>query len=257
MVRRVLLVCGILSSLLYVATDVLGGMRYPGYSFTSQAISELMAVGAPSEAFVDPLFITYGMLLLAFGMGVFREGAGRSRALRIAGALLIGYAAIGFAGPTFFEMHPRGAGSLDSDAPHIILTGVLVVLTLLAIGFGAFALAKRFRIYSFGTLLIIILLGALTAPYGPRLAAGQPTPGFGIIERILIYSSLLWVTALAVALLRRPSNRGTSVARVTRKHARSKPWRAPATTPAASIARSSPASYDVLDRAPQASPSIA
>jgi hypothetical protein len=57
MARKALLVSGILSSLLYVAIDVLGGMRYEGYSFTSQAISELMATGAPSEAFVDALFI--------------------------------------------------------------------------------------------------------------------------------------------------------------------------------------------------------
>ena len=154
---KVLLVCGILSSLLYVAIDVLGGLRYEGYSFTSQAISELMATGAPSEAFVDPLFITYGVLVLAFGVGVRREGVGRSRALRIAGALLMAYAALGFAGPTLFEMRPRGAGSLESDAPHIILTGVLVLLTLLAIGFGAFAFGTRFRIYSVATLLTVVV----------------------------------------------------------------------------------------------------
>ena len=133
MVRKALLLCGILSSILYVATDVLGGMRYEGYSFTSQAISELMATGAPSEAFVDPLFLTYGVLALAFGVGVFREGVGRSRSLRTTGALLMGYAALGLAGPTLFEMNRRGAASLQSDAPHIILTGGLVLLTLLAI----------------------------------------------------------------------------------------------------------------------------
>jgi hypothetical protein len=46
MARQLLLACGILSSLLYVATDILGGLRYEGYSFTSQAVSELMAIGA-------------------------------------------------------------------------------------------------------------------------------------------------------------------------------------------------------------------
>src|SRR5688500_6180027 len=130
MVRKVLLACGILSSLLYVATDILGGLRADGYSFVSQAVSELMAIAAPSEAFVDPLFLTYGVLALAFGVGVLREGAGRSRALWITGALLIGYAAIGFTGPTFFEMHQRGVGSPDGDIPHIVLTGVLVLLQL-------------------------------------------------------------------------------------------------------------------------------
>jgi hypothetical membrane protein len=204
MVRQGLLACGVLSSLLYLATDVLGGLRYPGYSFTSQAISELMAVGAPSEAFVDPLFLVDGVLVVAFGVGVLREGAGRGRSLRIAGALLIGYAAIGFSGPTLFEMHPRGSDSLSSDTPHIIVTGALVLLLLLAIGVGAFALGRRFRAYSFATLGTVILLGALSAPFGARLAAGQPTPGFGIVERVLVYSSMLWIAVLGITLLRRP-----------------------------------------------------
>jgi hypothetical protein len=122
-----LLACGILSSLLYVATDILGGLRYEGYSFTSQAISELMAVRAPSEAFVDPLFIAYGVLALAFAVGVFREALGHNRALQIAGALLIAYSAAGFTGPTLFEMHPRGTAGVAADTPHIVLTAVLVV----------------------------------------------------------------------------------------------------------------------------------
>lgn len=206
--RKTLLACGVLSSLLYAATDVLGGLRYEGYSFYSQAISELMAVGAPSEGFVDPLFIAYGVLALAFGLGVLEEGLGRSRALLVTGALLAGYAALGFTGPTLFEMHPRGAREIGGDAPHIVLTGVLVLLTLLAVAAGAFALGTRFRVYSFATLLLMIALGVLAAPYGARLAAGQPTPGLGVVERIEVYASLLWVAVLGIALLRRPPLRG-------------------------------------------------
>jgi hypothetical membrane protein len=203
-VRQALLVCGILSSLLYVATDVLGGMRYEGYSFTSQAISELAAVGAPAKALVEPIFIAYGVLALVFGVGVFWEAAGRNRALRITAGLLIAYATIGFTGFTLFPMQQRGVGTVATDLPHIILTGVLVLLMLLAMGFGAFAFGKRFRVYSFATLLIVIVFGALTTPYPARMAAGQPTPGFGIIERIDVYSFLLWVAMLASALLRHP-----------------------------------------------------
>ena len=47
--QRALLLGGVVSSALYVATDILGGLRYEGYSFTSQVISELMARGAPSS----------------------------------------------------------------------------------------------------------------------------------------------------------------------------------------------------------------
>jgi len=45
MVRKLLLICGILSSLLYVGTDILAAMLYEGYSYTSQSISELGAIG--------------------------------------------------------------------------------------------------------------------------------------------------------------------------------------------------------------------
>ena len=199
---RVLLYGGVLSSLLYVVTDVLGGMRYPGYSFTSQTVSELMAIGAPSERFVDPLFIAYGVLVLGFGVGVMRE-AGANGALRITGALLIAYAAIGFTGPTLFEIYPRGVAGVASALPHVIVTGILVLLTLLAIGFSAFALGRRFRRYAFATLVILVASGALGGPYGARLASDQPTPGFGIVERITIYTSLAWVMVLAISLLRR------------------------------------------------------
>lgn len=67
---RLLLACGVLSATHYVATDLLGGLPYPGDSFTSEAISELVATGARSEPLVDPLFLPYGVLALAFGVGV-------------------------------------------------------------------------------------------------------------------------------------------------------------------------------------------
>jgi hypothetical membrane protein len=196
-----MLIAGVLSTLLYIAADVLGGTRYPGYDFTSQAVSELMAIGAPTERFVDALFIKYGLLALVFGVGVFREGASRSRPLRMAGALLIANAVIGFTLPTLFEMHQRGAGGPRSDTPHIIVTGILVMLQLGAIGLAALALGKRFRLYSFATLLIGMVLGVVSVPYSFRVDAGQPTPSFGILERILIYGFILWVTVLAIVLL--------------------------------------------------------
>lgn len=200
--RELLLACGVLSSLLYAATDFIGGMRYEGYSFTSQAISELMAVGAPSESIVDPLFLLYGVLAFAFGVGVMREGTVRRR-VRIAGALLTAYAIVGFAGPLFFEMGQRGSGGAGSDFAHIVLTAALVLLLLLTVGVGANALGRRFGAYSVASLLVIIAFGAISVPFGARLAAGQPTPGFGIIERIHVYAFLLWVAVFAIALLRR------------------------------------------------------
>jgi hypothetical protein len=201
MARKALLVCGILSSLLYVGTDILGAMRYEGYSYTSQTISELAAIGAPTRPLVDPLFLTYDVLLTAFGVGVFWGSAGRKRALRFTGALLVG---IGVLGPAwhFFPMHLRGAERTLTDTMHIVLGSVTVLLILLAIGFGASAFGRRFRLYSIGTILILVVFGALVGLDGPRLAANLPTPWMGVYERINVFGYLLWVLVLAITLLR-------------------------------------------------------
>jgi hypothetical protein len=200
--RQILLLCGVLSAILYAATDILGSMWYPGYSFTSQAVSELMAAGAPSENFVDPLFLISGALSIAFTVGVFLAAEGR-RDFRIAAVLLFAYSVIGLTGPTLFEMHPRGTGSTADDAPHIILTAVISVLFLFSIGIGGFALGGRFRVYSLVTILTAITFGAMTVPYAVRLAHNQPTPGMGLLERVDIYATMVWLAAFALALISR------------------------------------------------------
>jgi len=50
-VRKALLACGALSSLDYfVAANVVGPLRWEGYSSVSQSVSELSAIGAPSPS---------------------------------------------------------------------------------------------------------------------------------------------------------------------------------------------------------------
>ena len=55
--------CGILSSVLYASTDVLAGLRYDGYSFKSQAVSELSASAASTRSLIVGLFTTDRRLL--------------------------------------------------------------------------------------------------------------------------------------------------------------------------------------------------
>ena len=207
MVRKVLLICGILSSLLYVGTDILAAMLWEGYSYTSQMISELMAIGAPTRPFMIALFTVYNALVVAFGIGVW--GYSRKRSLRLTGGLLVAYGAVGQVGLLFFPMHLRGAEATLTDTMHIIATSVIVLLTLLYIGFGGAARGKRFRLYSIGTILIILVFGALAGLQGPRIAAGLPTPWFGVMERVNIYFSLLWVLVLAIVLLRAEKRSGS------------------------------------------------
>ena len=83
--------------------------------------------------------------------------------------------------------------------------GMQGLLYLITMGFGAFAFRNRFRFFSIGLFLTLIVIGA-----GSAFRAGAditqhgftaPPQWFGLIERIPIYGSMLWVTVLAIVLL--------------------------------------------------------
>jgi Protein of unknown function (DUF998) len=203
--RKTLLVCGIVASLLYVIATVLGAMRWEGYSATSQTVSELFAIDAPSKSLVDPLFVIYSILWIAFGVGVW-QSAGPTRVLRIAAVGLIGKEVEGLVVQLFFPMHQRGVATTANDPLHGILTYVGVAFFLTAISFAATAFGRRFRLYSIATLLVCIAFGTLTGLDVPRMVGNQPTPWMGLFERINIFSYLLWAAVLAMMLLRQATS---------------------------------------------------
>ena len=200
MTRKALLLCGIAGSLIYVAADVLGALTWEGYSYVSQSISELSGIGAPSRPLVVPFFLAYAVLSIAFGLGVWRSASGK-RSLRVLGGLLVGYGIVCLTGP-FTPMHLRGAERTLTDRLHILSTIVDVLFILFMVRFAAAAFGQRFRRYSFATIVVVFGFGLLGGFYGPRLEAGLPTPGLGVIERISVFAFLLWTSVLAIHLLR-------------------------------------------------------
>jgi hypothetical protein len=205
MLRKSLLVCGIVSTLLYIGTDILLAMISPGYSYAGQAISELSAIGAPTRPLWIAMTFLYVPLLVAFGAGVLRS-AGEKRSLRITGILIIVWGVVGLLWLPF-PMHMRGAEFSTTDTMHLVMSGVTVILITLFISFGSGARGKWFRLYSILTILALLGFGALVGMQAPRVAAGLPTPWMGVMERVSVYSPMLWVIVLAVVLLRAPETR--------------------------------------------------
>ena len=206
MLRKALLVCGIVSSLLYVATLFYGATRWEGYSSTSQAISELFAIDAPTRALVVPLLIAYDIILYAFGVGVWKSAGGK-RVLRFAAVLIIAKEIFGFVATVFAPMHMRGVEGTLTDTMHVIFTLVGVFLCMFpAMGLGAAAFGKRFRLYTIGTMLIFIVCAAWSFLAAAQLGTNLPTPWLGVRERITAFSYMLWIVVLAITLLRAPSD---------------------------------------------------
>jgi uncharacterized protein YndB with AHSA1/START domain len=205
---KALLVCGMVSSLLYAA--MIWTIRYEGYNPISQVPSELTAIGAPTQALWERLGWIYTVLVAAFGFGLWKS-ADRNHAVRVVGGLILAYASLGLLWP-FAAMHQRevlaAGGGTWSDTAHVVLGGVTVFLMFLAIGFGATAFGKRFRLYSMASIVVLLAFGALTFLEAPRLEANLPTPWIGLWERINICIFLLWIVVLATMLWRTGTARG-------------------------------------------------
>jgi hypothetical protein len=186
--------------------DVVGSLRYAGYSYIDQTISELGAEGAPTRAFMTVLSgIPYAVLMIAFGMGIWITAGGR-RAQRITAAVLIGEVVWGFVGGLAFPMATRGVIAAGREMLHNQMHawyGIgMPLLLVLTIGFGSRLFGKRFRYFSYAAILTMVVCGVLVGLQISALTANQPTPWLGVEERMNAYASMLWFAVLAIGLLR-------------------------------------------------------
>ena len=172
-VRKALIICGILSSLIYVVANVVTVILYKGYDPVSQTVSELSAINAPTRPLWDLTLVIYDLFVLAFAWVIWQSTV---KKLRIVAGLI---------------------------TLHIVFTMVTVALMIMIIVFGGVAFGKSFLFYSIATLVILIFFGILTGRDGPEISANLPTPLVGIWERINIGAYMLWIVILAFTLLQR------------------------------------------------------
>jgi hypothetical membrane protein len=203
MVRRVFLLCGVFSPLLYAVADALAGMRWRGYSFRDQTISELGAIGAPSRPLFSMLLVLVYLLLLAFGLGVWQSAGGKRR-VRVVGALLVALGLLALTVGQFVPMRLRGNEQGLTGTLHLVEGAVAMLIVVTAMGFAATALDRRFRLYTIVTIALMLAFGAWSGVEAPRIEAGLATPWVGVKERIFWYAYQLWFMVLALTLLRQP-----------------------------------------------------
>lgn len=202
--RKILLACGIVATMLYVLMDLIASLRYDGYSYTGQTISELSAIDAPTRSLWIPLGVVYSLLMIAFGFGAW-VAATYSRALRAVGMMAAGVGLLGLVAWPFAPMHQReilaAGGETLADTMHIVLGFVDTLLFMVSIAVGARVFGKRFLYYSIATIVVVLVSGTLTGMEGPKVANDESTPWIGVTERIAVFGSMLWYSVLAAGLL--------------------------------------------------------
>lgn len=198
--QKFLLLCGVLSPAMYACADAIAGMSWAAYSFRDYTISELGAIGAPTQTLFSSMLIAVYLVFLAFGTGVWRSSAGR-RSLRIAGGLLLGFGLLALTVGQFVPMQPRGVDQGLSGALHLIEGAVAMVLILAAMVSAAIAFGIRFRAYTALSILMMLVFGIWSGMDAPNVEVGLGTPWLGVKERIFWYSYQLWFAVLALTLL--------------------------------------------------------
>jgi hypothetical protein len=197
---KVLLVAAVAAVVVYGVGDLVSGLLYDGYSFRDQAISELAAFGSPVRPLMVAVILLHNLLLVAFGVGVWR--AADQRSARWVGGLIVAIGISGLPTHTVFAMSSRWMEPGVNDTMHQLFTGGFLLLVVPAIVAAAVAYRGWFRIYSIATLVVLMAFGA-AASFAIGGIEENSTAWAGGFERVNAYAYLAWLVVLAVTVMRR------------------------------------------------------
>ena len=200
--QRMLLVCGMLIPVMYIALYVIGGALRPGYNHISDSVSELLSPGAPNKTLLTVIQVTYALLHVLYGIGVlqFVQGSEHNALLGRIGAWAIMAVGVATIGTAIFPQDAAGTPATVPGQVHKVLVfGALIpfsILSTLLVGiwFGRAGIAPGFTVYSFITVGAIVLMGGIGG-------ATAETPYAGLVERIAAIVIHQWLFILAVKLL--------------------------------------------------------
>ncbi|MGN1405668.1 MAG: DUF998 domain-containing protein [Erysipelotrichaceae bacterium] len=184
---------GIISLLSYSAMVVFSPLAYPGYDWISMAVSELSAVGAPSEKLANQLNCLFGPCGLVSIMAVCLAMVFvKSRVLKNGVYLFAAMEWVCSAGYTMFPW----SENVFQNTMHLIVTVLVVVLSivsLILIGIGA----RKEELKSLSVWAFVCLFMMLMGPLGMNLFPSL----FGIFERFSTFSAVIFNCILGIYLL--------------------------------------------------------
>ncbi len=169
--------CGTAAPLIYLGALLLGGAAYPGYKPLFQAVSELIAAGAPTKPALDVLFFFCGVMIALFGFGIQLMASRTARrdarlAARLGWLTLTGISLLSLL-LLAFPMDPPGSASSFSEYTsggliHVALASLMSAASLPAVLLVGFWLSRQpeyrqLARYSFITGALLFIIGGITA----------------------------------------------------------------------------------------------
>jgi hypothetical protein len=200
--QRILLLCGVIAPIFFILIALLGGALRPGYSHMSETVSELFAPGSPNKLLLDILHSIFALLLIFFGFGILgyvRQHKHTNTQGRTGAWLYIAMGFVSLASAVYFPIDAWGSPPTSRGQIHMILHGIISLLTLTSMLFiGSWFYhaeqARNFRTHSYITVAMALLGAAwFIMSYGG--------PHMGLVERITALIGFQWIITLALRIL--------------------------------------------------------
>lgn len=189
---------GVVSLLSYTSAVVFSPSAYPGYNWMSQAVSDLSAANAPSLALWNRLSSFYNICeVLCATLACIGIQEKKSKLLRVGVytfAVMEWISAVGF---RMFPLSDSGYAGTFQDKMHLIITGLVVVLSIASLAVVIIAGARDKSSRSYGVCAGIALGMMLVGALGMKLV---PTEYFGIVERFSVFAATGFNAALGIHL---------------------------------------------------------
>ena len=192
---------GIISLLSYTAAVIFAPLAYPGYAWMRQAVSDLSAVGAPSELLWRQLSCLHSPcgIVSVMAVCVFINGK-LTKTLRTGIYLFAAMNWVSAIGYTLFPLSESGYAGTFQDVMHVyVVTAAVVVLSIVSL---AVLIIGGFRKRRYPSLAIWAAI-ALAFMFIGAIATGiVPEDYFGIFERFSVFAATVFNAVLGVYLFR-------------------------------------------------------
>lgn len=195
---NILGLAGVVSFISYAAAVIFAPFAYPGYDWLSQAVSDLSAADAPSLTLWNALTAFYNvcetLCVTVVCLGIKDK---KNKLLRIGVYIFAAMEWVSAVGYRAFPLSESGYAGAFQDVMHMIVTGIVVLLSIASLTIIIIAGAKDKTCRSYGICALVALIMMLVGALGMKIV---PAAYFGVVERFSVFAATGFNAALGLHL---------------------------------------------------------